>query len=246
MTPDPRLLEAALSPATTLDDVMALAGSRYPVAFETVTLGAVDIKILQIADLSAYIDRLVETAPAGQKISLPFWAKLWPASLPLAMLVSRLDPASGARMLELGAGLGLCGLAAAKRGFSALITDIEPEALLFIRAAILKNGLDDRARPAVLDMAAPTLNETFDVIAGSEALYMPHLHEPLADFLGKHAGTNPGSQVLLSCDQCREAAPFFARASRDFAIQRSQSTCRSDGGESQTCVLYRMRRRTNA
>lgn len=246
MTPDPRMLEVALSPSTTLDDIMALAGSRYPVAFETVSLGQMDIELLQIADLSEYIDRLVETAPAGQKISLPFWAKLWPASLPLAMLISRLTPAPGGRMLELGAGLGLCGLAAAKRGYSALITDIEPEALLFIRAAILKNGLDAQAKPGVLDMTAPVLDETFDVIAGSEALYMPQFHEPLADFLGRHASTAPESQVLLSCDRCREAAPFFARASRDFLIQRTQSTCRSDGGESQTCVLFRMRRRTNA
>jgi len=52
--------------------------------------------------------------------------------------------------------------------------------------------------------------------------------------------------VLLSCDQCREAAPFFERASRDFRIQRTQSVCRSDSGESKTCALYRLRSPTDA
>jgi len=246
MNQDPRILKAALSPDTTLDDALALAGSRHPVQFETVALGAMDIELLQISDLTGYIDRIVETAPPGEKITLPFWAKLWPASFPLAMLISRQTPPPGASMLELGAGLGLCGLTAAKRGFKATITDIEPEALLFIRAAILKNGLDAVARAAMLDMAQGGLGETFDLIAGSEALYMPHLHEPLADLLRDHLKPSPDAQILLSCDQCREAAPFFARASRDFLMQRTQSTCRSDGGESQTCVLYRMRSRTNA
>ncbi|MFP5220780.1 MAG: class I SAM-dependent methyltransferase [Acidobacteriota bacterium] len=246
MKSDPRILELALDPAGRLDDIMALAQARYPVLFETVGLGGMDIDLLQIEDLPGYIDRLVETARPGEKIVLPFWAKLWPASFPLAMLASRQDPAPGKSLLELGAGLGLCGLAAAKKGIHALITDIEPEALLFIRASILKNGLDGVARTGLLDMGDARLDESFDVIVASEALYLPQLHEPLAAFLAGHLKPGQDSQVLLSCDRCREAAPFFSRVQQDFLIQRTQSTCRSDSGESQTCVLYRMRSRINA
>ncbi|WP_051271720.1 class I SAM-dependent methyltransferase [Fundidesulfovibrio putealis] len=246
MTSDPRILELALDPASRLDDILALARSRYPVVFETVSLGGMDIDLLQIEDLPGYIDRLVETARPGEKIVLPFWAKLWPASFPLAMLAARTTPSPGKRLLELGAGLGLCGLAAAKKGIDSLITDIEPEALLFIRASILRNGLDAVARAGLLDMGAARLDDSFDVIVASEALYLPLLHEPLADFLVSHLKPGQDSHVLLSCDRCREAAPFFARVQQDFLIQRTQSTCRSDSGESQTCVLYRMRSRTNA
>ena len=102
------------------------------------------------------------------------------------------------------------------------------------------------ARPAALDIATPDTEERFDVIACSEALYMPELHAPLANFLASHLSPGPASQVLLACDRCREAKPFFARAQQDFLIQRTQSTCRSETGESQTCVLYRMRSRANA
>ncbi|MFZ5425411.1 MAG: methyltransferase [Thermodesulfobacteriota bacterium] len=246
MTTDPRALELALATDARLDDILALAGSRHPVHFETAALGGVEISVLQITDLPAYIDRLVETSRPGEKLTLPFWAKLWPASIPLAMLVSRLDPKPGAKLLELGAGLGLCGLAAAKRGFEALITDIEPEALLFIRASILKNGLEDKARAGFLDISKPPAGDIFDVIVGSEALYLPALHEPLAALLKASLKPGPDCHVLLSCDRCREAAPFFARINQDFLIQRTQSTCRAGDGESQTCVLFRMRSRTDA
>lgn len=246
MNADPRILELALSEDASLDDILALAGARHPVTFETVSLGEMDLDILQITDLSAYVDRLAQAAGPGEKLVLPFWAKLWPASFPLSMLLARFTPAPGSRLLELGAGLGLCGLAAARRGFDSLITDIEPEALLFIRASILKNGLQGKARPAVLDIRSPGLAERFDVIVGSEALYLPELHEPLARLLVSNLASGPGAQALFSCDHCREATPFFARIHQDFLIQRTQSTCRSSEGESTTCVLYRMRSRTDA
>jgi predicted nicotinamide N-methyase len=236
----------ALAPDSRLEDILALAGSRYPVAFETVSLGAMDIDLLQIVDLPDYIDRLVETSRPGEKIALPFWAKLWPASLPLSMLVSRLSPAPGKRLLELGAGLGLCGLAAAKRGYQAFITDIDPESLLFIRASILKNGLEHLACAGYLDIATTTLDERFETIVASEALYLPDLHEPLARFLAGHLSPVPDAQAFLSFDQGREAKSFFARVNRDFLLQRSQSTCRSDAGESQISVICRMRRRADA
>lgn len=246
MKNDPRILELATSPTATLDDILALSSARYPVAFETVSLGTMDIDILQIADLPAHIDSLVERARPGEKVVLPFWAKLWPASFPLAVLLSRLTPAPGANLLELGAGVGLCGLTGAKRGYGALITDIEPEALLFARAAILKNGLDHTAKVEYLDMARSMPDDRFDVIVASEALYIPELHEPLAGLLAGAIKRKAGAQALLSCDRCREAAPFFAKAQQDFLIQRTQSTCRSDSGESQTCVLYRMRSKLDA
>lgn len=245
MNADPRILELALAPEAALDDILALASARHPVRFETVTLGETSLELLQIVDLLAYIDRLVETARPGEKLTLPFWAKLWPASLPLAMLIARLSPRPGDKLIELGAGLGLCGLTGAMRGFHTLITDIEPEALLFARAAILKNGLDHTAKVGYLNIADARTQERFEVIAMSEALYLPALHEPLAAFLAAHLSDAPGAQALISCDRCREAAPFFAQASRNFTIQRTQASCRS-GDEAQTSVLFRMQKRRDA
>ncbi|WP_243367227.1 methyltransferase [Fundidesulfovibrio soli] len=243
---DPRILELAVSADSRLEDILALAASRYPVRFETVALGPVSIDILQITDLSAYIDRLAARSAPGEKLTLPFWAKLWPASLPLAMLAAGLAARPGRKVLELGAGLGLCGLAAAVSGCDTTLTDIEPEALLFIRASIIKNGLEAKARTAILDISAGGADEAFDVILASEALYIPSLHAALQQVLLRQLAPRPDAQVLLSCDHCREAAAFFAQAQQNFRIQRTQTTCRADSGDSQTCVLYRMTRRTDA
>jgi predicted nicotinamide N-methyase len=246
MTPDPRILEMALAPDTRLDDILALASSRYPVAFETVTMGPMALDLLQISDMSAYIDRLAQRTRPGEKLTLPFWAKLWPASLPLAMLTGRTPTRPGQSVLEVGAGLGLCGLAAAKRGVDAWITDIEPEALLFIRASILKNGLEANARAVLLDIADGRLDRSFDIIFASEALYIPALHEPLLELFQHQLAPGQDAQALLACDHCREAVHFFNLAQRNFRIQRTQTTCRSDAGDSQTCVLYRMTRLADA
>jgi len=86
----------------------------------------------------------------------------------------------------------------------------------------------------------------FTVIAASEALYIPELHAPLITLFQEHLEDAPGAQIVLSCDRCREAMPFFAKAQQDYRIQRTETTCRTDAGESQTCVLYRMLRRTDA
>ena len=58
-------------------------------------LGSLSIDILQITDLPAYIDRLAARSAPGEKLVLPFWAKLWPASLPLAMLAAGLASRPG-------------------------------------------------------------------------------------------------------------------------------------------------------
>lgn len=246
MNADFRILAAATGPQSRLEDLLALANARYGVRFETVHLGSMALDVLQIEDLPAYIDHLVGRAPAGEAVTLPFWAKLWPAAFPLAMLASQMAPGHQATLLEVGSGPGLCGLAFARAGFKTLMTDSEPEAVLFCRAAILKNGLEALADAALLDISRHSPETCFDVIVASELLYLPTLHEPLTALLKKSLRPEAGAQALLSCDGCREAAPFFAGASREFAIQRSRAVCRSDAGESQTCTLYRLQRHPHA
>lgn len=239
MSDDQRILTLATAPDTRLDDLLTLARTRYAVHFEPVRLGEVAIDVLQISDLNAHIDRLLARASGPETLRLPFWAKIWPASFPMSLLLTRMDPAGGPRLLEIGAGVGLCGLVAARRGFDATISDIEPEALLFIRASILKNGLEATARAALLDFSTHRLETRFEVIVASEALYIPGSHVPLADCLLEHLA--PGGQVLLASDIARPAPKFFAHASRHFAMQRMEANYPGEDGQTKTSILFRMR-----
>src|SRR5262245_10822198 len=52
---------------------------------------------------------------------LPYWADIWPSSFVLAECVGSLD-GSGGRLLELGCGIGVVALAAARAGFAVTAT----------------------------------------------------------------------------------------------------------------------------
>ena len=68
----------------------------------------------------------------------------------------------GERMLEIGAGLGLAAVLAAKSGASVVATDVVPEAVEVIRANALLNEVTIDARLG--DCYAPVGGERFDLI----------------------------------------------------------------------------------
>ncbi|GAB6036034.1 methyltransferase [Fundidesulfovibrio butyratiphilus] len=228
-------------PTASLDSLLAAAGARHPVVFETVRLADMEIDVLQIEDMAAYVDRLAASSDNDHPLSLPFWAKLWPASLPMAVLLAKMRPAP-ASLLEVGAGVGLCGLAAAMRGVRTVITDIEPEAALFIKAAILKNGLADRATAQVTDFTVDRLGQRFETVAASEALYLPHTHAGLLDFLDAHLEDTPNAQVLLSCDDSRRPDAFMSLAKPRFSIGRMETSRTDEDGVERRSAIYRLRK----
>lgn len=235
-----KVLKQARKQDLSLEDLLAFLSARYPVHFETVRLGGSELKILQLSDMPAYLDRLTAKADVGGDLRLPFWAKIWPTSLAMALVLAGLNPANTPEILEIGAGVGLCGLAAAKKGIKAVISDIEPEAVLFIRAAILKNNLSDFAQARMVDFARDRLDQRFMTIAASEVLYLEDLHEPLLEFLQAHLADDPRAQVLMACDSSRRGAGFFSRASASFRIQRMTTKCPAPDGDSRECTIYRL------
>ena len=233
-----------------LDELLDFAKSRYTVRFEPVAVAGETLEILQIADLEALVDRLAREAGNGQ-ITLPYWAKIWPAAMLLSHFLPHLGPGEGRSLLELGAGVGVCGLFAARRGFDVLITDINPDALLFSRINILQNGLSDRAHVARADFAADRLGRRFDVILGAEVLYIEDLYRGLCKFLLAHIATDPAAEVVLIKDFTRRAGRFMALAEKEFHIAERvvgyKETDPADGKpERKLCQVFRLRPRKHA
>ncbi len=69
---------------------------------------------------------------------------------------------AGERVLEIGSGLGLAAVLAAKQGARVVATDVVPEALEAIRASALLNGVSVDARLG--DCYAPVTGERFDLV----------------------------------------------------------------------------------
>ena len=76
-----------------------------------------------------------------------------------------LDVRAGERVLEIGAGLGLAAVLAARAGAVVVATDIVPAAVTSVRANAALNGVDVDAR--VGDGYAPVRGERFDVVCSN-------------------------------------------------------------------------------
>ena len=222
-------LSRLLSQAS-LDQLLELVSARHAVHFETVRIGEDVLECLQLSDMEAYIEQRLNApspevgpeAGAGAGVdALPLWAKIWPASLPLAMYMRGVVPGSGERVLEIGAGLGLAGLFAAKRGFSVVLSDIVPEALLFARINALRNGLGDTVVVQPVNFIHDDHPERYHRIIASEVLYRELFFDPLLSFLRTHLEPTATAEVLLSANAGRRAIKFFASAKDYFQISRS-------------------------
>lgn len=233
-----------------LDDLLALANSKFETCFEPVTVGDETLEFLQIADMAAYIERLDHNLAPGELLKLPLWGKIWPTAILLSYFIQRLDPKPHPKVLEIGAGVGVCGLFAAKRGFATTITDIHPDALLFTRINILKNGLQDKARAVKADFTADRLGERFDYILASEAVYLDQTYRTLVKFLLAHLQTSADAEIVLAKDYGRKATKFFNLAEKEFHISERvigyKEKSESGGEEKQLTTIYRMRARKHA
>jgi predicted nicotinamide N-methyase len=224
-------LSRLLSQAS-LGQLLELVSARHAVHFETVRIGEDVLECLQLSDMEAYIEQRLNLSSvavgpemgseAGVGIdALPLWAKIWPASLPLAMYMRGVVPGSGERVLEIGAGLGLAGLFAAKRGFSVVLSDIVPEALLFARINALRNGLGDTVVVQSVNFIQEDHPERYHRIIASEVLYRERVFDPLLSFLRSHLEPMATAEILLSANAGRRAIKFFAAAKDYFQISRS-------------------------
>jgi predicted nicotinamide N-methyase len=171
-----------------------------------------EIRLLQpqeAADLPD--DGPVEWAPIA-----PYWAVLWRSGVALA---SHLDgmPLEGKRVVELGCGLGLPSIAAARAGATVLATDVSEEALALVARNAEENGVSletatvDWAEPEPLLVRAP-----FDLVLAADALYEESSGAPLLSLLPRLA------PVAWLADPGRPtAAGFVEEAKRRWQVETS-------------------------
>jgi predicted nicotinamide N-methyase len=179
-----------------------------PLRERRITLGHLPLRVVHPADPEALVDAIDPAAP-GAAESIPYWAEVWPAAVALGRHLVGLDLA-GRRAIELGAGVGLAGLAAARAGASVLLTDVSDEALGFARRNAELNGLAvDCARLDWFDHGgADLLAGAFDLVLAADVLYERRLVEPLARLVPHLLA--PGGTALLTDPRRPYAREFTA------------------------------------
>jgi predicted nicotinamide N-methyase len=158
--------------------------------------GGGELAVLRPRDSEALLD---EHAFESDEF-LPYWAELWPSGVALAREIA---PRSlrGARVVELGCGLGLPSLAAARAGGRVLATDWAVPALDLLRENAARNDVQvelarvDWREPEELLARAP-----FDLVLAADVLYERRNLAPLLDLLPRLADdvwlADPGRPAL--------------------------------------------------
>jgi predicted nicotinamide N-methyase len=172
---------------------------------QTVELPSGELRVLQPkegADIPD--DGPVEWAPVA-----PYWSVLWRSGVALARELDW-EHLSGRRVVELGCGLALPSIAAARAGATALATDESPEALELAARNADANGVEietaivEWRRPEELLARAP-----FDLVVAGDVLYNRAAMGPLLSLLPRLA------PIAWVADPGRPAADVFLEEARD-------------------------------
>jgi predicted nicotinamide N-methyase len=147
---------------------------------------------------------------------VPYWSVLWRSGVALAR---EIDGASlrGRRVVELGCGLALPSIAAARRGASVLATDACPEAVALVERNARENGVS--VETAVADWtAAEELVERgpFDLVVAADVLYERPAVAALLRLLPRL-----GAQAWIADPGRPAGGAFVAEAGRRWPIETS-------------------------
>jgi predicted nicotinamide N-methyase len=170
----------------------------------SIELPSGELRLLQPEEAAALPDSgPVEWAPVA-----PYWAVLWRSGVALAR---ELDGVAlrGLRVVELGCGLAVPSLAAARAGATVLATDACAEALTLVARNATAN--DVRIETAIVDWTNPDVlvrRAPFDVVLAADVLYERASVAQLLSLLPRLAG-----QAWLA-DPGRPAAEAFVEQAR--------------------------------
>jgi predicted nicotinamide N-methyase len=171
---------------------------------ELVRVGSARLSLLRPSDPEALLD----DQAFERNEFLPYWAELWPAGLALAhALPDRLD---GVQVIEVGCGLGIPSLVAARRGAEVLATDWADDAVELLRVNASRNGIELRAETVAWD----SLRGTFDLVLAADVLYERRNVDALLDTLPRLA-----SVVLLGLAGRPYENEFQVRAAGSWDIE---------------------------
>jgi predicted nicotinamide N-methyase len=170
---------------------------------------------------------------------LPYWTDLWPAARMLAKVILREPPQPGTRVLELGSGLGLPGIAALACGLRVTFSDCDATALEFAAANARANGFTEFDL-LLLDWWYPPDDLRFPIVLASDLLYELRNINPIVKLLKRVL--EPDGLCLLT-DQDRLPAYNLREALEGVGLTYTTRTLRAGepGGRRTRGTLYRIR-----
>lgn len=191
----------------------------------------------QVEEMQAQIAETPTHADVG--VPDPYWAALWSAATPTAEAVMDAPWPADTRILELGCGVGLVGLAALARGWRVTFSDYTPQALSVALHNARQNGYP-HAESMVIDWHDPPVL-SYDVLLASDVLYQRQSHGPLLRTIDRLL--SPRGVCWIGDPGRYVARDFLHAADERFHVQLRDRDGRTFGvphvGQFQLLVLWR-------
>ena len=195
---------------------------RFEPVERRIDIGGRPVSIWRPPDMESLID--LSAFEADERI--PYWADVWESAIVLAEDLAAMN-GGGRTLLELGCGLGLPAIVAARAGFTVTATDYEETALEGVRYNADRNAVTG-LRTRVLDWRnIPDDLGTFDLVVAADVLYEAHHPAALAATIFRTLA--PGGLGLVA-DPCRAKAAGFAPAARAAGLAVGKTRARRPHG----------------
>jgi predicted nicotinamide N-methyase len=147
---------------------------------------------------------------------LPYWAELWSSAVALAHDVS-MRSLRGRRTLELGCGLGLPSIAAARAGGRVVASDWSPEAIAATATNAERNGVAVETLLCSWGAPAPLVDRApWDLVLASDVLYERRNADQLLALLPRLVDVR--GRVLIADPGRPPAESFLERAAHDWHV----------------------------
>lgn len=210
--------------------------SKYRLGLEDVTIRERRFRFVCVKD--------IEPLLAGKDLfasvsDFPFWVKIWDSSVVLADMVARLPLIPGAKVLEVGAGLGITGVVAGAFGYNVTITDMDDDILDFSKLSAAINGCMTVSH-AKLDWLAPSaMLDRFDMILGSEVLFNERFFLPLLNVFKTLLAPNGVIYLAHAADR-KSLGEFLPLCAKDYDIALQKKVLHG-GDDRSRVVLTRLK-----
>lgn len=144
----------------------------------------------------------------NQDERLPYWAEIWPSAIALSeYILDNRNDFSDKKILEIGCGLGLVGIAATAVGGDVLFTDYDDYALEYTQINYKRNFKRDAA-VKMMDWREAHAEGSYDIILGADILYEKRWLAPVLNVIGKKL--NPRGTAIIAEPNRTVAGEFFA------------------------------------
>jgi predicted nicotinamide N-methyase len=198
---------------------------------ERIPLPGGEVELMRPPDAEA----LISEESFEHEEFLPYWAELWASAVALAHDVS-IRSLRGRRTLELGCGLGLPSIAAARAGGRVLATDWSPDAVSATAVNAERNDVEIETLQCAWDEAdAIVARAPWQLVIASDVLYERRNVDQLLDLLPRLVDER--GLVLLADPGRVQSERFLLTAADEGWIVRSTRSSRA-----QRVWIHRLRR----